>query len=302
MRICLFTDGHTERKGFSEDTMLSNIKGGSFTIANVNEDAFGYDVDCAWVLDGATGLNGKRLVAGEDSSDAQWYCRAFSQYLKENLANSQKSLTQIFSQGVKTVWAEFEKRAGGKVGREDVPCAAGTAIRIRDGYLEYVCVADCCLLVRFQDGTVQEHLDDTICVKDKESMAMAAEIARQKGTTVSQCKADILPRLRSVRMTMNTPEGYIALADDPESILQTKCGKIPLNQIRDVCMVSDGFSEYYNMFRLADTLEEFMDAVEKTPPKELFDRLLAAQREDEALVKYPRFKMSDDSTLLYFTV
>lgn len=281
---------------------MQNVKSGSFTIAKVNEDSFGYDVDCAWVLDGATGLNGKRLVAEEGSSDAQWYCRTFCQYLKETLPQSDKPLTEIFSQGVKIVWAEFERRAGHTVQREDVPCAAGTAVRIKEGFLEYICVADCCLLVRYQDGTVKEFLDDTICVLDRQSMAMAAEIARKKGLRVSQCRQDIMPRLRRVRMTMNTPEGYIALADNPNTVLKTVSGKIPLEQIKDVCMVSDGFSEYYNMFSLADSLENFMDQVEKTPPEVLFDRLLAAQRADETLQKYPRFKMSDDATILYFSL
>ena len=282
--------------------MLNHIKGGSFTIAPINEDAFGYDSSCAWVLDGATGLNGKRLVAEEGSSDASWYSSAFSAFLKENLSNSQESLAALFRRGVKTVWEEFENRAGGKVAREDVPCAAGVAIRIRDGFLEYITVADCCLLVRYQDGRVEEYLDDTICKMDKNSMAMAAEIARKEGIAVSQCKDKIMPELRRVRMTMNTPEGYLALADNAEVILGAKTGKIPLADIRDCCMVSDGFSEYYNMFCLAESLKDFMEQVEKATPEELFDRLLTAQREDEALEKYPRFKMSDDSTILYFSV
>lgn len=282
--------------------MLYNLKGGSFTVAFINEDAFGYDVDCAWVLDGATGLNGKRLVAQEGGSDAQWYSSAFSEFLRQHLPNSNMPLNELFSNGVKTVWAEFERRAGHTVQREDVPCAAGTAVRIKEGFLEYICVADCCLLVRYQDGTVKEFLDDTICVLDRHSMAMAAEIARKKGLQVSQCRQDIMPRLRRVRMTMNTPEGYIALADNPNTVLKTVSGKIPLEQIKDVCMVSDGFSEYYNMFSLADSLENFMDQVENTPPEALFDRLIAAQREDEALQKFPRFKLSDDSTILYFSL
>ena len=67
-------------------------------------------------------------------------------------------------------------------------------------------------------------------------------------------------------------------------------------------MVSDGFSEYYNMFRLCETLEEFMNTVETDSPEMLFDRLLSAQKEDGDFKAHPRFKLSDDSTILYFTV
>ncbi len=282
--------------------MLCNVKGGSFTVAKVNEDSFGYDTHCAWVLDGSTGLNGKRLVAAEGGSDAQWYSSAFSEFLKNNLPQSEETLPALFSRGVKTVWAAFEEKAGGSVCREDVPCTVGTAVRIKDGFLEYICIGDCSLLVRYQDGTVEEFLDNTICGFDKNSINMAVEISKKEGIPVSQCRPRILPELRRVRMTMNTPEGYISLADNPHTVLKAISGKIPLSQIKDVCMVSDGFSEYYNMLHLADSLEAFMDAAKNTPHQELFDTLLSAQRADEALEKYPRFKLSDDATILYFSL
>lgn len=282
--------------------MLCNVKGGSFTYARVNEDAFGYADHCAWVLDGSTGLNGKRLVADENGSDAQWYATAFSDFLKEELPAGEGSLPEIFSRGVRTVWAEFERRAGGKVKREDVPCCVGTAIRIQDGYLEYISVGDCCLLVRFKDGRVEELLDRTLCGFDQNTISLAVQMSKAEGIPLSQCRPKMLPELRRVRMTMNTPEGYISLADDPDSVLQAKTGRIPVSQIRDVCMVSDGFSEYYNMFLLAENLEVFMDAVERTAPQELFDRLLEAQKQDASYEKCPRFKLSDDSTILYFTL
>lgn len=282
--------------------MLCNVKGGSFCVARVNEDSFGYDTDCAWVLDGSTGLNGKRLVAPENSSDAQWYSKAFSAFLKDNLPHAAGTLPEIFSQGVGSVWAEFLRLAGGSVKREDVPCTVGTAIRIRDGFLEYINVGDCSLLVRLKDGTVTEFLDRTLCVLDQNTINLALQISAEEGIPLSQCREKILPELRRVRMTMNTPEGYISLADDPDVVLQAKTGKIPLEQIRDVCMVSDGFAEYYNMFRLADTLRTFMDRVVDREPRELFDQLLKAQKEDASFREYPRFKLSDDATILYFSL
>ena len=282
--------------------MLCNVKGGCFTYARVNEDAYGIGENCAWVLDGSTGLNGKRLVADENGSDAQWYAAAFSAYLKTALPNSQAPLQEIFSQGVRTVWREFEHRAGGTVQREDVPCCVGTAIRIRNGFLEYINVGDCCLLVRYQDGRVEELLDHTLCKLDQGSIDLAVQISREEGIPISQCRKKIHSRLQQVRLTMNTPEGYISLADDDQSVLQAKTGKIPVSQIRDICMVSDGFSEYYNMFGLANSLADFMDIVETTEPQVLFEQLLAAQKADAQYTAHPRFKLSDDSTLVYFSV
>lgn len=280
---------------------FSNIKGGSYTIAKVNEDTFGYGEDCIWVLDGSTGLNGKRLVAGENGSDAQWYSHAFSKFLEENLPGSAEPMTELFSRGVKTVWAEFEKLAGGSVKREDVPCAVGCAARIKEGFLEYITVGDCCLLVRYKDGRVEELLDDTLCAFDQNTLRLGIQIAKEKKLPLFACRNEMLPELRRVRMTMNTPEGYISLADDDRSVLSAKCGKIPLDEIRDICMVSDGFSEFYGMFGLAD-LSAFMDLAETKEPKELFEELIAAQRADPDGARYPRMKLSDDATILYCMV
>ena len=281
--------------------MLCNVKGGTYTVAKVNEDSYGYGNDCAWVLDGSTGLNGKRLVAGETGSDAQWYSHAFSAFLQENLPGSTQPLTEIFSRGVKTVWTEFCRRAGGKVAREDVPCTVGCAVRIRDGYLEYITVGDCCLLIHYRNGKVAELLDDTLCALDQNTLRLGMEISQKEGIPLAQCRQKLLPELRRVRMTMNTPEGYISLADDADSVLGAKCGKLPLSEIRDICMVSDGFSEFYGMFALA-TLEEFMELAATKAPEALFETLLEAQKADPDYTKHPRFKLSDDATILYAVI
>lgn len=279
--------------------MFCNVKGGSYTIARANEDTYGWASDCAWVLDGSTGLNGKRLVAGEKGSDAQWYSQAFTRFLEDNLPGSAEPLPELFSRGVKTVWAEFCRLAGGSVKREDVPCTVGCAARIRDGYLEYITVGDCCLLVRYKDGRVEEYLDDTLCGFDQNTLRLGIELAKQHNLPLIGSREKMLPELRRVRMTMNTPGGYISLADDAQSVLSAKHGKIPLAEIRDICMVSDGFSEYYNMFHLAESKEDFMDLAEKGDPEVLFEELLSAQKADPEGARYPRMKLSDDATILY---
>lgn len=279
--------------------MLCKVKGGSFSDARVNEDAFGYDQDCAWVLDGSTGLNGKRLVAEADGSDAQWYATAFSDFLKKNLSGSTQPLPELFSRGVETVWAEFLSRAGGSVEKADVPCALGTAVRIKDGFLEYINVGDCVLFVRFRDGSVAELLDDTLCKLDEGSINLGLKIAKQENAPIPQCRPKLLQQLRSVRMRMNAPDGYISLADNEKSVLDAKNGKFPLEQIRDICMVSDGFYQYYHLFHLVDDAKSFIEAAASEAPQVLFNHLLEAQKADAYCWNYPRLKLSDDATILY---
>ena len=51
--------------------------------AKFNEDVVGINPFGAWVLDGATGLNGKNLVSTE--SDARWYVQWWNRYLYKNI-------------------------------------------------------------------------------------------------------------------------------------------------------------------------------------------------------------------------
>lgn len=282
--------------------MLCDVKSGTFTVAKVNEDAYGVSADCAWVLDGSTGLNGKRLVADEQGSDAQWYAAAFSNFLKENLMSEDETLPEIFSRGVTVVWNAFCERAGGTVAKEDVPCTLGTAVRLKDGFLEYINVGDCLLLVRKKDGSVMELLDDTLCAMDANTLNLAMEIAKSKDILLCECRKEILPELRRVRMTMNTPEGYISLANDAQSVLKAKNGKIPTHEIQQICLLSDGFGQYFKLFSLTSDAASFMDRIASAQPRDLFDELLQAQKDDATLMNYPRFKLSDDSTIVYASI
>lgn len=283
-------------------TMLCNVKAASYTIAKVNEDVCGWAPDCAWVLDGSTGLMGKRLVAQENGSDAQWYAAKFSAFLKTHMPDSQMPLTELFSLGVRTVWSEFLHRAGGSVAKEDTPCTLGTAIRIRDGHLEYINVGDCTLLLRYRDGSVAELSDTTLSAMDANTLALAQSIAEKEKKNICDCRGDILPELRRVRMTMNTPQGYISLANDETSVLSAKCGRVKLEKLRDVCLLSDGFAQYFKLFSLCAGAEAFMDKISAQEPQTLFHELLAAQKEDPTFCNYPRFKLSDDATVVYFSV
>lgn len=279
--------------------MLCNMKSGTFTISAVNEDALGYASDCAWVLDGSTGLNGKRLVAEEGSSDAQWYATAFSAFLQRELPASQEPLTELFSRGVAEVWNEFKTKAGGTVERGDVPCVLGTAVRISKGMLEYISVGDCVLLIGLKNGRVREIFDPKLPALDANTLRLGLEISRREGLPLSQCKKLLLPELRRVRMSMNMPEGYISLADDPISVRSAICGELPLNEVEEICMISDGFSQYYDLFHMVPDGAAFLRLAAEHTPEELFERLVIKQREDETLERYPRFKLSDDATIFY---
>lgn len=280
--------------------MLCNIKSGSYTISSVNEDSYGQTDGCVWVIDGATGLGGKWLP--EEASDAQWYASAFSRYLSHALADRTRSLPRIFSDGVKQIWKEFAARTSvpPSCSAADLPCAVGAALRRKDGVLEYIAVGDCRILLRMRDGQTLELYDRRHEALDDESLRQMLQISQTQGLPLSQCKSRILPRLRQVRASINRPEGYISLCSDPESVLHAICGTVPEDMVTDGCLMSDGFAQYYALFHLAADASAFLDLAAKHSPEQLYHQLLRAQQGDPTLDRFPRFKLSDDATLVSF--
>lgn len=278
--------------------MLFNAVGNSFTTAQNNEDSFGVLDHCAWVLDGSTGLNGNRLVSKAPDSDAAWYSKRFSAFLAENLPDRSKSLKEIFAEGIKTVWQEFSALANGPVLPDDVPCTLGTAVRATENTLEYICVGDCPLLARFKDGTVKEFRDQTLVELDRESLSIMTSLASEHSLHNFDCRKLLLPRLKEVRRLAGVENGYVALTNHPECIQNALYGMIPLDSVSDFCMLTDGFEQYYALFGLCSK-EEFLSLAANEDHQKLFEVLTQAQKADPTGDLFPRFKPSDDATLLY---
>ncbi len=278
--------------------MLSNAIGSSFTICDNNEDAFGVVQNCAWVLDGSTGLSGRRLVADCTDSDAAWYAKRFSDYLRKALHDPAQTLTQIFAEGVREVWQEFESLANDRILQDDVPCTLGTAVRVSENTFEFINIGDCPLLVRFRDGSVLQYRDDSLPNLDAESLKFAVSLAKKHNLSLRECDELLKPRLKEVRRLAGQENGYVALSNRPECISRAPHGSFPLNSVLDFCILSDGFEQFYSLFQLC-TKEEFMDLAATREHSELFEILKQAQENDPTRNNFPRFKLSDDATLIY---
>lgn len=281
--------------------MLRNMKYGSFSAAAVNEDAFGAYPDCAWVLDGSTGLSGQHHIP-QAGSDAQWYASAFSDYLSAVLPCSDLPLRRLFSDGVRKVWQAFHSISGDIGEPYDIPCCLGAAIRQRGSFLEYILIGDCSLLIRFRDGTVRELFDGNLGLLDENTLRVMQRISAEKGLPLSECRQEILPELRRVRSLMNTDGGYLSLSDKPDSVLHAPVGCFPSEDVRDLCLISDGFSQYYRSFQLCSGPEAFLEQARLQTPDALYRQLLDAQYADSELSLHPRFKLSDDATIVYAEV
>lgn len=100
----------------------------------------------------------------------------------------------------------------------------------------------------------------------------------------------------------NKENGYWILELNEESIEHALTGTLEIEKEAKLCMVSDGFSQYYDTLKIARDSNEFIDIASKSNLEEMVKKLRNIQEKDSFCNTYPRFKKGDDSTIVYLEI
>ena len=98
---------------------------------------------------------------------------------------------------------------------------------------------------------------------------------------------------------MNTPEGYCALSHTADGLDTALTGKIPLSEVRDLLVFSDGFAEIYDLFGLYPSPAALIADVAENGILPAMKKLHAAQDSDPDCEKFVRNKLRDDISVVY---
>ena len=259
------------------------------------EDALYADERCAFVIDGATGVSGEKVTDAE--TDAAWFARRHRAYLCAAL-HEDREMEDIFADGVRAVAAEY-LRFDGADRVKDKPSAVVSVVRERGGYLEYYSLGDTVAVIRKKNGEVLHILDTRLVELDNINFSRMKEIASRTGKTLREAFADIRPYILQNRAKMNTPEGYGALSHTTDGLDTALTGKIPLCEVRDVLVFSDGFAEIYDLFGLYPSPAALIEEVSANGILPALGRLHAAQDADPDCEKFVRNKLRDDISVVY---
>ena len=123
--------------------------------SEINEDIAYANKKYGWIMDGATGLREANFTS--DKTDARWFVKAWSEYLKKALENSNDSLRYIVKNGIGSV----KKLYLNEVNREnidkiDLPSASAGIYRIGEGIFEYLLIGDICLVIEDIEGNIKK--------------------------------------------------------------------------------------------------------------------------------------------------
>ncbi|TGY43289.1 hypothetical protein E5347_00315 [Clostridium sartagoforme] len=265
-----------------------------------NEDKITIIDGAAWVLDGATGITGKRIT--EKETDALWYVEKINNYLIKNI-NSSKSLKDIMKSAIREVKESYITYDGYKnLDEVDYPCAAIALVRFNNKELEYYVMGDCTLIYKEKGDNAVEIVDKRIIELEERILNSMVKVSKEKEVSILEARRYCDNEVLDVRKMKNKSNGYWILELNEEAIDNGLYGKIAISKEVSISLTSDGFSQYYDTFNLAEGYSEFIDIVKETNIDDLYNNLYLSQEDDSECNNYPRLKKRDDSSIVYFEV
>jgi hypothetical protein len=114
-------------------------------------------------------------------------------------------------------------------------------------------------------------------------------------------KAAALVRMKHAELAARNVEGgYWIAATDPTAAHHALTGEVPLAEVRQVAVLSDGAARAVDAFGLYDW-PGALEVLRDSGPDELIRQVRAAEASDPTAARWPRNKISDDATVAYCT-
>ena len=262
----------------------------------INEDVANLNKHGAWILDGATGLNGKNLI--DEDSDAKWYVKQWDEYVNKNFHRTDIDLKRIVKEGINVVKDKYYKRVKNKsVKSLDLPSSSIVLTRWIKDTLEYFILGDCTLIIE-NNNKLNVIKDDSVTKLDNKVFQAMDEIMKKEGKTLPEAKKEVNNLIVRNRLLKNTNEGYWILGFDAEAVDRGLYGKIPFNSDTKLLMASDGFSAITDRYNYID-MENLIHEAQNKGLDNLCRKLREIEEEDSSGDKYPRFKKNDDASAIY---
>ena len=266
--------------------------------AKPNEDKITVLDNAAWILDGATGLTGKRIT--EKETDALWYVEALDDYLKKHI-NSSKDIKEIIKNAIKEVKEKYSKYDGFNDLEEiDYPCAALALVRLNSKELEYYVIGDCTLIYSQENESIKEIVDRKLIGLEENILRKMREVSKVNNISVLDARRFCNDEVISVRKLKNKLNGYWILEFNEDAVDRGLYNKISINGEISICITSDGFSQFYDTFNLAEDYKAFINLLKESNVEDIFNTLYEEQEKDSNCNDYQRLKKRDDTSIIYF--
>lgn len=251
--------------------------------------------DFGYVLDGATSMFAGSV--GDKHSSAEWWSSKWDKYLKTALKDKDKAITQILRNGIKKFSKEILNFLD-EDKQKDFPNTTIALFRKQKGYFEFYVLGDSPLYVETASGNVIEFEDTQNVICD--SIKMEIVKSKLNGKDFVNARYDFKDLFLKFRHELNHFGGAYALSGDEESVNHGIYRVIPSEIVKKIVAVSDGFSAYYDIFKL-ENKEDFVKKTNTTcDVQSKYDKMFLVQEDDANCNKFPRFKKRDDASIIIY--
>lgn len=269
-----------------------------------NEDQMGWTAQCAFVIDGATGL-GPDFVVGRHDSDAAWLATFAKVHFEEMIAPGRSMADIVRSTNALARRIVTFAANGRDVPVWNLPIAGFQMVRIEDGAVMTYGLGDCSLYMRDGAGQLASHNPlGHLATAEKEIAREALE--KCGGLSALPRLLDdpaLLARQRAFRGAYNSPKsGIWTLGSVPEAADHVASARLSDNLPLTGLLCSDGFAALVENYARYDVDGLIAKATRKGLAV-LADELRAIERvEDPDGRLHPRMKPSDDATAVLFEI
>jgi hypothetical protein len=176
------------------------------------------------------------------------------------------------------------------------PSAAVGIVRIVGDSLQYLVLSDIFVCLALHSGEQRVITDHRVSETAKAARATAAQLP-----IGSPEQVDALRQMKRAELAArNKPGGYWVAANDPAAAEEAITGSVPLHDITDLAVMTDGAARIIEPFGLMDWPGVF-EVLRSQGPASLIRRVRGVELGDPDGKKWPRNKRSDDATILHLS-
>ena len=265
--------------------------------ATANQDRCGFTEDAMWVIDGAMNLD--KIAVSPGGDDAEWIAASLHEFLLGIDWSAYESTIDVLKDASRQMGEQYAKWvAESPVKPATCPSATLAIVRRLADSLEYTILGDCSITVIDRFNLTEEYLTtfdfapfETAAIKE-----LAGHI--EQGMSFAEARSGVQETLVRNRHKMNRLDGYWVFSIDPDAIDNATHGTIELSYCLDLVLASDGFSRLWDLFHVTKQGQESWKLLELGGLDQALERLRQEERADAETLVYPRFKVSDDASVV----
>ncbi len=261
-----------------------------------NEDICGYKTNTVWIFDGATGLSKDQLVAPYGQTDPRWLVEAANASLMDHAENI-TDMSALYGAVLADCEDAFEtQKRRAPAAPYELPMAASLIIRYDGASVTCGALSDCSMIIETEQGLQTMPPCATHGQIDAKTKIKMVETIKD-GRSPDEARAHLIPHLQNNRKLANADGGYDVFA--PTRGLEDK---IRIEHFTPAAggyalMMTDGFYALVESYGAYND-RSFLDAAKEKGLGPLLKELRQIEEDDSSLLKYPRFKKSDDATAI----